>query len=150
VGDGPERKSLEALVGELKVTGMVTFAGSRRQEEVRGIMRRASLFALACVQGKDGQQDGIPIVLMEAMALGVPVVSTRLSGIPELVKDGQTGLLARPGDPQHLALAMERLLQDDALAASLRRDARTWVTIEFDLDRWVGQLSEALAEAHRP
>ena len=150
VGDGPERKSLEALVGELKVTGMVTFAGSRRQEEVRGIMRHASLFALACVQGKDGQQDGIPIVLMEAMALGVPVVSTRLSGIPELVKDGQTGLLARPGDPQHLALAMERLLQDDALAASLRRDARTWVTIEFDLDRWVGQLSEALAEAHRP
>lgn len=150
VGEGPERRSLEALVGELNAAGMVTFAGSRRQEEVRGIMRNAALFALACVKGKDGQQDGIPIVLMEAMALGLPVVSTRLSGIPELVKDGQTGLLARPGDAGHLAAAMERLLQDDELAASLRRDARTWVEIEFDLDRWVGKLSESLAEAHAP
>jgi glycosyltransferase involved in cell wall biosynthesis len=150
VGEGPERRGLEALAAELDAVAMVTFAGSRRQEEVRGIMRHATLFALACVQGKDGQQDGIPIVLMEAMALGVPVVSTKLSGIPELVKDGETGLLARPGDPEHLAAAMARVIQDTRLAASLRRDARTWVEIEFNLDRWVAQLDDALAQAHRP
>jgi len=148
VGDGPERGNLELLVGTLNAEGMVTFAGSRRQEEVRGIMRNADLFALACVKGKDGQQDGIPIVLMEAMALGVPVISTKLSGIPELVKDGQTGLLARPGDPEHLASAMGRLLQDEALARTLSRDARKWVEVEFNLDRWVTQLSKALAESH--
>lgn len=149
VGDGPERGNLELLVGTLNAEGMVTFAGNRRQEEVRGIMRNADLFALACVKGKDGQQDGIPIVLMEAMALGVPVVSTKLSGIPELVKDGETGLLVRPGDPEHLASAMGRLLKDDALAVKLSRAARTWVEAEFNLDRWVTQLSNALAENPR-
>lgn len=147
VGDGPERGNLELLVGTLNAEGMVTFAGSRRQEEVRGILRNADLFALACVKGKDGQQDGIPIVLMEAMALGVPVVSTKLSGIPELVKDGVTGLLAPPGDPEHLATAMGRLLEDDALAQTLTRGARSWVEAEFNLDRWVAQLSKALAES---
>jgi len=148
VGDGPERARLESLVKEQNAAGYVTFAGSRRQEEVRGILRNADLFALACVKGRDGQQDGIPIVLMEAMALGIPVVSTKLSGIPELVKDGRTGLLAGPGDAQHMATAMGRLIQDTALAASLRRDARTWVEIEFDQDRWVALLARAIAGAH--
>ncbi|HKY32793.1 MAG TPA: glycosyltransferase family 4 protein [Candidatus Polarisedimenticolia bacterium] len=130
-GDGPERSALRELASKLQVPA--EFPGPLAQDGVAALMRQADLFVLACVRGRDGQQDGIPIVLMEAMAAGVPVVSTKLSGIPELVIDRRTGLLAAPGDDEHLARAMGRLLDDPPLAASLAAAARAHVEKEFDL-----------------
>ncbi len=143
LGEGPERGRLTDRTVALGLREVVALPGSVPQSEVRGTIRSGDLFVLACVRGHDGQQDGIPIVLMEAMAIGRPVVSTRISGIPELVKDGRTGLLAAPGDADHLATAIERLLDDPALAAKMRREARRWIETEFDLARSVTQLSDA-------
>jgi glycosyltransferase involved in cell wall biosynthesis len=140
VGEGPERRSLQRLAGSLGLEALVRFEGARRQPEVRALLREADLFVLACVRGRDGQQDGIPIVLMEAMALGVPVASTRLSGIPELVVDRETGLLAAPGDDAHMADVMRRLLEDRPLAEALSRGARERVERDFDLRRSVSAL----------
>ncbi len=140
VGDGPERRRLERLTEELDLPGAVSLMGGKRQEEVLRLLGEADQFVLASVPGRDGQQDGIPIVLMEAMALGVPVVSTKLSGIPELVVENRTGLLVRPGDDEQLAAAIERLLLDPALADKLRRSARELVEKEYDLEHSVDLL----------
>ena len=145
-GEGPERSRLEALVSELGLSRIVELAGGCRQEEVIGMLDSAELFVMASVRGSDGQQDGIPIVLMEAMALGVPAVSTKLSGIPELVIDNQTGLLVTPGDEAHLAAAIKRLLDDQELAASLAKSARQLIEKEYDLSASVTRLCEAFSE----
>ena len=100
-GDGPERGRLEALAGELGVA--VEFLGAVSPERVREELSRAQLFVLPCKVARNGDLDGIPVALMEAMAAGVPVVSTRLSGIPELIEDGVNGWLAEPGDARSLA-----------------------------------------------
>ena len=143
IGEGPERPRLEQLICDLGLEEWVELPGSVRQRGIHEAMRGADLFVLPCVVGHDGQQDGIPIVLMEAMAYGVPVVSTKLSGIPELIKDGRTGLLAAPGDPEHLAGACERLLDDTVLRSAVRADARRLIETEFDLSRSVTLLCDA-------
>jgi glycosyltransferase involved in cell wall biosynthesis len=147
LGDGPERARLEALRNRLALQDCVTLGGERKQNEVARLMAAADLFVLASVPGHDGQQDGIPIVLMEAMALGVPVVSSKLSGIPELVMDNRTGLLVAPGDGEHLASAIERMLGDPELAERLRRAARDLIEKEFDLKHSVDQLCDEFARS---
>jgi glycosyltransferase involved in cell wall biosynthesis len=143
VGEGPERERIERLAADPDLDGAVQLQGARPQHEVIDLLSKADLFALACLPGRDGLQDGIPIVLMEAMALGVPVVSTRLSGIPELVKDGSTGLLVPPNDPVGLAAAIKRLHEDRALAARLGLQARDLIEKEYDLARSVSLLCAA-------
>ena len=145
-GDGPERDRLARLIEELDLTRVVELTGGCRQETVITMLGRADLFVMASVTGSDGQQDGIPIVLMEAMALGVPVVSTDLSGIPELVRDGQTGLLVAPRDAARLAAAITRLLEDRPLAARLASNARVLIEKQYDLSVSVTQLSDAFSE----
>jgi glycosyltransferase involved in cell wall biosynthesis len=145
VGDGPERARLERLAGDPDLHGVVELKGERLQREVLEILTGADLFVLACAPGRDGLQDGIPIALMEAMAVGVPVISTKLSGIPELVIDETTGLLVSPNDPGQLAAAMNRLLNDRAQAAGLSRQARDLIERQYDLSRSVGLLCEAFA-----
>jgi len=149
VGEGPERPALERLIARLGLAGDVTFAGGLTQSQVREAIAGADLFALACVKGRDGQQDGIPIVLMEAMALGVPVISTKLSGVPELVVDNKTGILVAPGDEEHLAAGIDRLLTDEPLARRLRSAAREMVEKEFDVRRWAARLADGFAAAGR-
>lgn len=94
--------------------------------------------------------DGIPVSLMEAMAIGVPVVSCPVSGIPELVEDGRTGLLVPPADPVRLADALERLLGDAGLCARLAEAARKKVEREFDIARVADRLVEAFAGCGAP
>jgi len=149
-GEGPERQALEGLVRSLGLEDVVALEGARRQDEVVRLLEEADLFVLACVTGHDGQQDGIPIVLMESMAIGVPVVSTKLSGIPELVMDNKTGLLATPGDPWHLAAAMERMLADPELVSRLVQGARRRVESEFDIRNSVSMLCDEFERSALP
>lgn len=144
VGAGPMKGVLEGLIRRLDLEGSVRLRGAMTQPEVRETLEASGLCVLACEKGRDGQMDGIPVVLMEAMALGVPVVSTRISGIPELVEDGVTGLLAPPGDAAAVAGAIERLLEEPALAACLAAAARTRVEALHDASRNAGALLEMM------
>lgn len=135
IGDGPLRRDLEALAGTLGLSSQVTFAGRLGSEQVRVHLECADVFVLPAVVDAEGNRDGIPVALMEAMARGVPVVSTRVAGIPELVIDGQTGRLTAPGDPEALAAALSALLTSAPLRQSLISAARAHVEAEFDIAR---------------
>lgn len=147
VGDGPMRDELERLAGGLGLRDKVVFAGYLTQEQLAHVYRRADAFCLASIVAQDGQRDGLPNVILEAMAFGVPVVASNLSAIPEAVIDGETGLLAAPGSPQELAAQLERVLGDEALRAHLTDNARRLVEDDFDLGKNVVRLGGLFAQA---
>lgn len=136
-GDGPLRAALAAQVEALGLGSFVTLHGSRPHAEVLAALETASVFALACVEAASGDRDGTPNALLEAMARGIPVVSTRLSGIPEIVRDGIDGLLAEPGDATGFADALARLAGDRHLAESMRAEGETSARTRFTIDRTV-------------
>jgi glycosyltransferase involved in cell wall biosynthesis len=107
------------------------------------------MFVLACKKDRYGDMDGIPVVLMEAMLAGVPVISCRISGIPELIEDGKSGLLAEPGNPVDLADAIARLLHDDNLQNDFRTNAMATVQAEFELSKNVAVLDKLFREVIR-
>jgi glycosyltransferase involved in cell wall biosynthesis len=145
VGDGPERPALEAMVRSLQLEDIVGMPGSYSQEELLPLYRRATVFALPCRILKNGDRDGIPNVLLEAMAVGLPVVSSAVSGIGELVRDGENGLLVHERDDKALAAAIESLVRDGSLRERLSENARTTVAARFD----AAATSEALARLFR-
>ncbi len=123
---------VRALVAELGLTQHVRLLGTRTPAELAGLYRLADVFSLACRVTDNGDRDGIPNVLVEAMACAVPVVSTDVSGIPELVRNGENGLLVHPDDPEALAGAWLRLADDPALARRLGTAGRETVVSRFD------------------
>ena len=133
IGSGDQEPALRALVRERRLDDAVRLRGAVPVEQVAVEMRTASVVVLPCVVAADGNVDALPTVLLEAMACGLPVVSTALSGIPEIVADGETGYLVPPGDPAALAAAMRRLLEDCALAERLGRAGRERARDLFDL-----------------
>lgn len=149
-GDGPLREELLALVQTLGVAQEVVFEGSMPHSRVSAWMKELDIFALACKQDKAGDMDGIPVVLMEAMSQALPVVSTRLSGIPELVVHEQTGLLAAPADAQDFAEQLERLMTSAALTETLVRQAFDFVKGEFsqevNLDRLMAYFASSQSQ----
>jgi glycosyltransferase involved in cell wall biosynthesis len=142
-GDGPQREELEELARTLGLEDRVRFLGAIDTERVRFWLRNARVFALPCRRTPEGDVDGIPVALMEAMSSGCPVISTRISGIPELVQDGVSGLLVEGGDEEALARALDRLLGDPVLARSLAEGGRRVVDAEFGLRRNARALFEA-------
>jgi glycosyltransferase involved in cell wall biosynthesis len=142
VGGGELKEELERLAAELGVADRVRFHGNLTEDEVARLLGEAQLFVLASVVDRRGQMDGIPVALMEALACGVPTVSTRLSGIPDLVRDGETGLLAEPGDPRSLHDAIERTLADPAAADARAMAGRGLVEEEFDVRRTGARMAE--------
>jgi colanic acid/amylovoran biosynthesis glycosyltransferase len=134
VGSGPLRRDLEAEVERLGLTSRVRFLGDLTERAVAEMLEQADLFVLPSVIEQSGDTEGIPVALMEAMAKGLPVVASRLTGIPELVLDGKTGLKADPGDVQGLALQLEELLADPAAAMARAISARELVEREFSLE----------------
>jgi glycosyltransferase involved in cell wall biosynthesis len=146
-GGGTLRDELTTLAGGSGLSTRVKFHGARLQGEILDAYRSAALMVLAPIVTDNGDRDGIPNVLVEAMACGVPVVSTRISGIPELIEDGVDGLLVEPGDPVALALALERVLTDADLAARLARAARGKVERLFDLSANSKMLADLFTES---
>lgn len=133
VGAGPLHAELSALIERHDLAGTVTLEGAMTHAALIDLYRHATLFALAPRIADDGDRDGIPNVIAEAMAIGVPVVSTDVSGIPEVVRDGETGLLVPPRDARALADAMGRLLADLDQAEALATAARALLERDFDL-----------------
>lgn len=155
VGEGPEAKSLLDLCRDLGVDSQVQFHGALTAPSVRAALDAADLFVLATCERPDGsifegRMDGIPVSLIEAMASGLPVISTRVSGIPELVVDEGTGLLVPPDDPKQLGDAMIRLIEDPAFAARLARQAREHVEESFALARQSSVLVKLFADLMAP
>ena len=141
VGAGPMEVPLREQTRSLGLEEVVEFRGPAGQEEVARVhLPSASVFVLPCVIASDGDRDGLPTTLLEAMARGVPVVSTRLSGIPEAVPDLQAGLLAEPGDVEGLTEAIARTLSDQDGARHRARAARRRAEELFDGRRNVSQL----------
>lgn len=140
VGDGPLRGQLEALAGELGIADAVRFRGWQMQDAIVEALYEHDVLLAPSVTAPDGDQEGIPVTLMEAMATGMPVVSTRHSGIPELVEDGRSGLLAAEGDHAALADALIRLSDSAELARSLGSAARLRVAAVHDADALDDQL----------
>jgi colanic acid/amylovoran biosynthesis glycosyltransferase len=135
VGDGPLRGELEELARKLGLDSRVRFHGVLTESAVTSLLQRADLFVLPSVVARNGQMEGIPVALMEAFATGVPVVATRLSGVPELVRDGETGLLAEPGSRHDLVRALEAVIDDPAAALARAEAARVLVEREYDIHR---------------
>ncbi len=145
VGEGPLRGRLEQLIAELELGDRVILTGALRHPEVVALLGRARAFVLPCVVAPDGDRDGIPNVILEAMASGLPVISTPVSGIPEVVRDGETGFLVPEHDPVAVADAAARLLADPDLATRLGAAGRAFVREEFDLHRNVERLLSRFA-----
>jgi glycosyltransferase involved in cell wall biosynthesis len=134
VGEGPERGSLERAIRDMGLAGNIELMGPLPHEETRRHQKEAAIAVQPCCRGRNGL-DGIPVVLMEAMALGVPVVSTRFEAIPELVEDRATGRLVSPLDPVELARVLAELLEDPSSASEMAFRARAWIEAEYDAER---------------
>jgi len=136
VGDGPEREGLERLAGELRVD--VRFAGAVGQDELRAYYDDAQLFCLPTFA------EGLGVVLIEAMASGLPVVSTQVMGVPEVVEDGETGLLVTAGRADLLAASIERLALAPELRERMGQAGARWVREVFDIERSASALARLL------
>jgi len=145
VGDGVERERLAQQVRSLGLVSRVRFAGGLTQPEVRRILHRATVMALACVVAPDGNQDALPTALLEAGACAIPAVATGVAGIPEILRHGRTGLVVPPGDAPALARALERLITRPAERDRLGRAARLWIEKRFDQKRSVTALARLFA-----
>ncbi|MDH4036236.1 MAG: glycosyltransferase [Candidatus Krumholzibacteria bacterium] len=140
VGEGEQRTRLQQEIARHGLGDAVTLVGSMPHEDLVERMRTSAMIVLPCIETRGGYMDGIPNILIESLALGVPVVSTPISGIPELVIDGETGLLVPPHDAAALADAIEALLRDPARGSALGRAGRARVESMFDVVRNVGEL----------
>ena len=129
---GSAYDGMKRLIDRRGLADRVRLKSAVTQDELRDIYARARVFALPCQVMADGDRDGFPNVLAEAMAMGVPIVSTRISGIPEMIDDGVHGLLVDPRDPAALAEALHCVVIDDKLHARLARDGRQRICERFD------------------
>lgn len=152
-GDGPLRPTLEDQVISLGLEGRVRFHGAVSEEEVSEFLARTDIFVLPSIVGHDGRMEGLPVALMEALASGVPTVATRISGIPELVRDRETGWLVDPGDSSGLAEAILDILRDPEATTRTAAAGRAVVEAQHDAARNGAELADLLssiaATAHR-
>ncbi|NLI83130.1 MAG: glycosyltransferase family 4 protein [Deltaproteobacteria bacterium] len=148
VGGGEKESCLRSLAAKRGVEPEVVFTGALEPTEMLEEYHRAHCLVMpSCVRGND--RDGMPNVLIEAMATGLPVIATRVSGIPELVRDGETGLMVEPDDPASLAQTMERLLRDAPLMERLGQAGRELVLAEFHIEGSARRLMELFAVSKR-
>lgn len=141
-GDGADKARVEGWIREFGLEDVTEMTGTITHDDVIEHYRKAHLFVLGCRLAEDGDRDGIPNVVAESMAIGVPVAATDVSGVPELVEHEKTGLLCGPDDPEALADNMQRLLADDELRARVIPAAREKVLAVFDNEKLIHDLGE--------
>jgi len=141
VGSGPLENKLESLSTSYELRAKIQFLGIRTQEEIKKLYSEATVLAQPSVMARNGDRDGIPNVILEAMALGVPVVATNFSGIPEAVIEGKTGILVPEKDAVALAVAIENIYQDAKRRDILIRNARELIEQKFSVSRNVEELT---------
>jgi glycosyltransferase involved in cell wall biosynthesis len=139
-GAGEGREGLESLVDELGLNDRVKFEGAIPNERFYSTMTRGDLFVCPCRYMDDGERDGIPVTFLETMAAGITVVTTPVSGIPELVTDGYNGFLVPPDDPRALAERLRGLLRDEDLRASVGEAAKRTIQEGFTIERSIDRL----------
>ena len=142
VGDGPLKSDLEKLARQLGLENQVEFLGALDKEGVVQQMSEADIFVLTSVTAGDGDQEGLPVSLIEAQAMGLPVVSSYHTGIPELIADGQTGLLAKEKDTEKIAEHLETLVRNHELRLTFGQSGRETVEKEFDLTALNDELAD--------
>ncbi|MBX7172163.1 MAG: glycosyltransferase family 4 protein [Pyrinomonadaceae bacterium] len=136
VGDGPDRQSLENYVQENRLQSYVTFEGAVNQDRIRALYAKADIFVLASFA------EGIPVVLMEAMAMEIPCVTTHITGIPELIRNNIDGILVAPSDETELALAIESLINSPKLRLKIGKAGRKRVIEKYNLEPNTNRLGE--------
>ena len=147
VGAGPLEAELAQRIADKGLQDCVELTGPLPQEEVRREFRSAGVFAAPCVIGEDGNRDGLPTTLLEAMAIGAPCISTDVTGIPEVIRDGETGLVVGQHDAKQLAAAISRLLDDASLQVRLAQGARKLIEQDFDIHANTARLRALFSEA---
>jgi glycosyltransferase involved in cell wall biosynthesis len=144
VGDGPDRKSLTDLAAQLGISERVHFHGQQKRDRIAQLLQETDVLVAPSVPTSDGRREGIPVVLIEAMSSGVPVIASDLSGIPELVLNERTGLLTPPGDVAAITNALERYYLNPTLRRRLGEAGREMVTEEFDLYKNAARLIQQI------
>lgn len=133
IGEGAEQEHLERLIRQFSLTDKVKLHGAKPNDQLMKLFNRSFVFLMPCVKMRDGDMDGIPVAMMEAMACEIPVISTTISGIPELVTDGVTGLLVPERDVNALAKAIKQLLMDTEKIERFGKAGREYVLKEFSI-----------------
>jgi glycosyltransferase involved in cell wall biosynthesis len=145
VGEGPLEKELRSQIQKYDLNERVRLSGPKRQPEIATLLSDATVFTLPCRIDPDGAMDNLPTVIMEAMAAALPVVSTEVGGISEMVRDGKTGLLVSTENPTAVANAINRFICDPNLARSYGQDARVRATELFSVENNVNLLRNLFA-----
>lgn len=146
VGGGPLQNELQAQIIDERLERHVELLRALPLDEVKTLIRKATLLAAPCVVAENGDRDGLPTVLLEAMALGTPCIATQVTGIPEAIKHEQTGLIVPPGDPTELAKACLRLTDNPALCDQLASNARQLIESKFDISKNAQVLRQSFVE----
>lgn len=150
IGEGPDRPMLEELIRRYNLEETVSLLGRRTRTEVAAALSEADVVVAPSVPTPEGRREGIPVALMEAMASGLPVVASKISGIPELVVHEQTGLLTEAGNPESLAAALEQLSGTSTLRTQLGAAGREKVLREFDLFTNASELRRRIGQVNGP
>jgi glycosyltransferase involved in cell wall biosynthesis len=146
IGDGDDREKILALISSLGLENNCRWIGTQTHEEVLVHFKASDLFVLGCEIAKNGDRDGIPNVLVESLAMGVPALSTKVSAIPEILIDGKTGMTVPPSQPADLEKAMLRMLTDKELRQRLIAGGQDRVKENFDNSLWIQKLAEIFRE----
>jgi colanic acid/amylovoran biosynthesis glycosyltransferase len=142
IGDGPLRKRLELLISDLRLTDTVKLLGWKDHREVVNVLNSCHLLLSPSITSANGDQEGIPVAMMEAMAMGIPVISTQHSGIPELLQDGKSGFLVPERDVDVLAERLTYLIMHPEIWPKMGRAGRAYVEANYNIDKLNDRLVE--------
>ncbi len=148
IGDGDDREQILQLIRELGLENHCSWLGTRTHTEVLDHFKRSDLFVLGCEIAKNGDRDGIPNVLVESLAMGIPAVSTNVSALPEILIDGRTGVTVEPRDSNAFADAIERLLTDSTLRQNVSTGGRAFVNDHFNNKKLITELAGIFRKSH--
>ncbi|HEV8418919.1 MAG TPA: glycosyltransferase [Candidatus Udaeobacter sp.] len=144
IGEGPLGEALRRQIDDMHLQNNVELIGAKPQTQLRGRLAAANVFVLPSVMDPDGGMDNLPTVIMEAMATGLPVVSTNIGGIPEMIIDNETGFLVEPGDTAAMADAIETVINDSSSAARLGQSGYERAGALFSIEKNVRELRALL------